>query len=165
MVPKRQEMADGEERRPRCSARQKADSIGKECRYANFDSFNPAALKYCSHAQGATVLEGQSLKYRTDNNPDGFGGEQLFWGNYRVDREGIHFISLEEFMKYQADIFNQCRGFGGWFDTTWGTMPGSKSPPPHLEECLFDLPRTLFRRIGAGDSNAAIFHIIHHPYQ
>ncbi|KAK3703658.1 hypothetical protein LTR37_014354 [Vermiconidia calcicola] len=137
MVPKRQEMADGKnggrdvqlDRKAStcrvCHADTRAaDSIGKECRYANFDSFNAAAFKYCTQVQGASVLEGQSLEFRTDNNPDGFGGEQLFWGNYRVDREGTHFISLEECAKYQADIFNQCGGFGGWVDTTWGTVFG-----------------------------------------
>ena len=83
--------------------------------------------KLTSAQPGHTVIEGQSYPVKSNENPDGAGGQQIFWGNYRVDRGGDYTIDTASCTDYMNQIYNSCGGFGGWINTSFGTVSGLRS--------------------------------------
>ena len=98
------------------------DSIGKTCEYFTASAWSDAVNSYCNPSDGNAVLEGQSFGFKTENNPDGAGGQQIFWGNYRVDRDGTHTITAQECTYYMEEIYGGCGGYGGWINVDFGTV-------------------------------------------
>ncbi|PSN59237.1 hypothetical protein BS50DRAFT_580112, partial [Corynespora cassiicola Philippines] len=104
----------------------KDDDIGRTCQYKDKDAWRNAARLYCwMFSTPLTVPGGNSgsnvYQLKISNVPDGYGGQQIFWGNYKVNG-GTHRITFDECMKYQEG--NYCDGFGGWTDTDFGTVFG-----------------------------------------
>ena len=100
------------------------DDIGRTCQYKDIDAWRNAARLYCwMFSTPLTVPGGNSgsnvYQLKISNVPDGYGGQQIFWGNYKVNG-GTHRITFDECMKYQEG--NYCDGFGGWTDTDFGTV-------------------------------------------
>ena len=61
------------------------------------------------------------------NRPDGAGGRQNFWGNWRIDRGGNYKVTEGQCKTYMADIYNSCGGFGGWKNEWFGTVSRRKT--------------------------------------
>jgi hypothetical protein len=61
------------------------DSIGKTCAFANYDSYLEAASLYCYQFRSPFYVpkgDSQSNIYqmKIGRVPDGYGGQQIFWG-------------------------------------------------------------------------------------
>jgi hypothetical protein len=56
------------------------DDIGKYCRYATHHAFMDAASLYCRGMTGKIIPEGSEFGGKFTNVPDGYGGEQIFYG-------------------------------------------------------------------------------------
>ncbi|KAF7196128.1 hypothetical protein HII31_02529 [Pseudocercospora fuligena] len=101
-----------------------SDSIGKECKFFNKDVWNSAVNNWCDQENGLAVQQGQSLAIKTGpwDDGSGTGGKQLFFGNYRVDRNGARTVEAGYCKQVMGDLWDTCDGFGGWTNTEWGTI-------------------------------------------
>ena len=64
------------------------DDIGKYCAYADEDAFMRAANTYCStFSYGTYVPAGASYGLKLNDVPDGYGGQQIFWGMSMLARK------------------------------------------------------------------------------
>ena len=101
-----------------------SDSIGKECKFFNKDVWNTAVNNWCDQENGLAVQQGQSLAIKTGpwDDGSGTGGKQLFFGDYRVDRNGARTVEAGYCKQVMGDLWDTCDGFGGWTNTEWGTV-------------------------------------------
>jgi len=66
------------------------DSIGKTCTFKDYPSFNYAASLYCAEfALGVNVPQGNSYGIKIASVPDGYGGQQIFWGEFRTNFDNM----------------------------------------------------------------------------
>ncbi|KAF2107023.1 hypothetical protein BDV96DRAFT_654115 [Lophiotrema nucula] len=110
------------------------DDLGKKCSPGfTEDTFKLAAEVWCNqYLQKFTVPTHQSYVSRfvalpcNVNDPN--GAQCDFVGNIRVDRdtdgEEAHwnYIDAPRCREHIDDIWKKCGGFGGWWNTSWGTV-------------------------------------------
>lgn len=113
------------------------DSIGKYCAFSNYDTYLDAAALYCYQFRSPFhVPKGDSqsniYQMKIGHVPDGYGGEQIFWGmltvlanlcgpmltrgregNYKIDKgDEYHLVNYDECMNSMKEIGSRCQKDG-----------------------------------------------------
>ncbi|KXT14769.1 hypothetical protein AC579_7791 [Pseudocercospora musae] len=101
-----------------------SDIIGKQCKFLNKDVCNAAVNNWCDEENGLVVQQGQSLAIKTGpwDDGSGTGAKQLFFVDYRVDRNGVRAVEAGHCKQVMRDLWAERDGFGGWTDTESGTI-------------------------------------------